>query len=121
MEKKITKRDYFTQLLSLSQIQENPQLREFCQHELDLLVRKAENKKPTATQEANIVLMEDIYNTMEADTKYSISEMIQTFPCCDGLSTSKVSSMVTALATNGRVVRSVEKRKPYFQKVVEGV
>jgi hypothetical protein len=118
--KKMTKRDYF-QILRASYPTTATNYDEviaFIDHELDLLARKnTSDKKPTATQQANVKLMEAILDSMEDNTLYTISEMIKKFPACEGLSTSKVSAVVRILRDDGKVERFEEKRKAYFQKV----
>jgi DNA-binding transcriptional regulator GbsR (MarR family) len=44
--------------------------------------------------------------------------MIKTFPCCAELSTSKVTAMMTQLIKANLVVRTSDKRKSYFHKVI---
>jgi hypothetical protein len=123
MEKnKMTKRDYF-KILREAYPMDRANYQEviaFIDHELELLDRKTEKSKNSPAKEANLVLMEAILNSMNPHQVYTVSEMIQNFPCCEGLSTSKVSSMLSHLLTDKRVTRIVEKRKPYYEKVVEG-
>lgn len=118
--KKLTKRDHFNTLLSISAVAENPVLVEFINHELELLAKKnTSEKKPTATQQANAKLMEDILDTMEDNTLYTISDMIKNFPACEGLSTSKVSAVVRLLKDDGKVERIEDKRKAYFKRIAD--
>jgi hypothetical protein len=118
--KKLTKRDHFNTLLSISAVAENPVLVEFINHELELLAKKnTSEKKPTATQQANAKLMEDILDTMENNTLYTISDMIKNFPACEGLSTSKVSAVVRLLKDDGKVERIEDKRKAYFKRIAD--
>lgn len=117
MEKKMTKRDYFNVIKSLDEVQNRPELVAFIDHELELLTRKNSSngdKKPTALQIANEELKDAICKGMEVDRPYTVSELIKEIPECDGLSTSKVSAMLRQLLEEGRVVKSVEKRKSYF-------
>lgn len=115
MEKKMTKRDYFNEIKNLEEVQDRPDLVAFIEHELELLTRKnSGEKKPTALQTANEELKDAICKGMEVDRAYTVSELIKEIPECDGLSTSKVSSMVNQLVKEERVVKTTEKRKSYF-------
>ena len=115
MEKKMTKREYFNVIKSLNEVQNRPELVAFIDHELELLTRKnSGEKKPTALQTANEELKDAICKGMEVNRLYTVSELIKEIPECDGLSTSKVSAMLRQLLEEGRVVKSVEKRKSYF-------
>ena len=118
--KKLTKRDHFTALLNIDEVKSNSALVEFINHEIDLLNRKnSTEKKPTATQVANQALMADIYENMDANRLYSISEMIKEFPCCSELSTPKVSAIIRLLITDSKVERTEDKRKAFFRKIAQ--
>jgi DNA-binding transcriptional regulator GbsR (MarR family) len=120
-EKKITKRERYTELLGLSDVMARPELVEFIEHELELLARKnttaTGEKKMSAVQKANEELKASIYAEMEENRLYTITEMTKELTCCDGLSTSKVSAMITQMKDAGLVAKTVEKRKNYYSKV----
>ena len=61
--KKLTKREKFQMLLEVVEVQANPVLVEFINHELELLARKNSTgslRKPTKTQQENEILLEEI-------------------------------------------------------------
>lgn len=120
-EKKITKRERYTELLGLSDVMARPELVEFIEHELELLARKnttsTGEKKMSAVQKANEELKASIYDEMEENRLYTVTEMTKELPCCENLSTSKVSAMVTQMKDAGLVAKTVEKRKAYYSKV----
>lgn len=117
--KKITKREHFNTLLTIPAVAEDEALTAFIQHELELLDRKnSGDKKPTATQVANDALKEDILANMQDNRLYAVGEMIKEFDCCAGLSTPKVSALVTQMYKAGLLERVEEKRRAYFRKVV---
>ena len=120
-EKKITKRERYTELLGLSEVMARPELVEFIEHELELLARKnttsTGEKKMSAVQKANEELKASIYDEMEENRLYTVTEMLKELACCDGLSTSKVSAMVTQMKDAGLVAKTVEKRKTYYSKI----
>ena len=132
--KKVTKKE---QYLALSEIitlalnhelitdEKYESLDNFIIHELELLDKKnAAERKPTANQTANDTLREEILEIMADKKPYTISDMIKTFPCCNGLSQSKVSAVLRPLLTvtakgevneNGVIERYEEKGKAYFK------
>ena len=120
-EKKITKRERYTELLGLSDVMARPELVEFIEHELELLARKnttaTGEKKLSAVQKANEELKASMYDEMEENRLYTATELANELPCCDGLTTSKVSAMLTQMKDVGLVARTVEKRKSYYSKV----
>lgn len=118
--RKPTKRDNFTALLKLSEVQADAKLVEFINHEIDLLDRKnTVDKKPTKTQQENEVIKSAVLSSMEDNRLYSISEMLKEFPACADMSNQKLSSLVRQMVLDKQVERVEEKRKAFFRKVSE--
>ena len=116
--KKITKRDRFNALLSLSEVQANADLVAFIEHEIELLDKKnSGEKKPTAQQTANEVIKQGIVNGMQKGRLYTVTELIKEIDECADLTNQKVSSLLRQLISEGKVVKTVDKRKSYFQLV----
>lgn len=120
---KMTKRDYFNSLLSLSEVKADEALVAFINHELELLSKKnSSEKKPTATQIANDSLKVAITNYLSEGGKHTISEMLAEVPALEGMQNQKVSALVRQMIADGVVQRIEEKRKAYFALVdAEGV
>ena len=117
--KKLTKRDHFTTLLTLSEVKENPVLVDFIEHELELLTKKnSSEKKPTAAQMANEVIKDAIYNGMQENRLYTITELIKEIPECANFTNQRVSALIRQMIPE-RVERVEEKRKAYFRKIAE--
>ena len=115
--KKITKRDRFTALLSIPAIQADPDMVAFIEHELELLAKKnSADKKPTAQQVANEAIKSAIVDGMERDRLYTITELQKSIPECAELSNQKVSALVRQLKDEGLVIKTEDKRKSYFSK-----
>lgn len=119
-EKKLTKRDYFNQLLAIEEVKGDEKLVGFINHELELLAKKnaSGEKKPTATQIANQGVKEVILNVLaENGEKMTISEMLKASAELGELSNQRVSALVRQLIADGKVDRIEEKRKAYFKIV----
>ena len=113
--KKITKRERFEFLLTLSQVQADPGMVEFINHELELLAKKnSSEKKPTAQQVANEAIKQAIVDGMERDHLYTITDIQKNVPACAELSNQKISALVRQLKDDGVVVKTEDKRKSYF-------
>ena len=111
--KKLTKRDHFTTLLNLSEVKANPVLVDFIEHELELLAKKnSAEKKPTAVQVANEGIKDAIYDAMQENRLYTITEIQKEI--CPDLSNQRVSALMRQLKDEGKVVRTEDKRKAYF-------
>ena len=114
--KKMTKRDYFNELLTIAEVKENKAMVDFINHELELLEKKNASKSTTEskTQKANNEIKAKIVEEMVEGKRYTITEMIAELPCCNGLTNQKVLALVRQLKDNGEVNRSEEKGKAYY-------
>jgi hypothetical protein len=115
MTKKMTKREYFTQIMENYNLTEDE--RNFIKHELELLAKKnSAEKKPTAVQVANEGLKSAILNFMVEGQKYTITDLMKSVPELADLSNQRVSALVRQLKDSELVIRTEEKRKAYFHK-----
>ena len=118
--KKMTKRDYFTDILNKYPLTEDEQ--KFINRELELLAKKnSSDKKPTAQQTANAGIKEAIYNGMEQNRLYSIGELVKEIPECAELSNQRMSALLRQMyeGSNPIIERVEDKRKAYFRKIAE--
>lgn len=111
--RKPTKREMFTELLNLPGLTEEQ--KNFINHEIDLLTKKnSGEKKPTATQVANEALKVAIADGIEPGRQYTVTEIIKEVPACAGLTNQKVSPLVNQMVEDGRLVKTVDKRRSFF-------
>ena len=118
MNKKMTKKDYYNLLLEMSEVNANPALLVFINHEIELLSRKnsTADRKPTVKQAENENIKQIILNGMEDNRIYTVTEIIKEIEGCDHLSNQHTSALLRQLVIAEKVVRIEEKRKAYFQK-----
>ena len=111
--KKMTKKEMFTQILSHTVDKAE---REFLEHQIELLDKKSEDKGMTEAQKANEVTKKAILDRLgeEVGCKMTISAMIKMVPACNGMSTSKVSALVRQLKEACLVKREEIKGVAYF-------
>lgn len=116
--KKMTIRDYYNELLAVEGVAERTDLVDFINGRIEMLDRKASGgeKKMTANQLANVTLKENIISEMKSGVQYAVGEMIKSLACCNELSSSKVTAMLTQLLKEGKVVRTEDKGKAYYSK-----
>lgn len=111
----MTKRENYNAIRAI--VSDNAELVAFIDHELELLDRKNARRsdKPTAKQVANEdtkgIIVEVLTDAVEPMT---ISDIVADDPALAGLSTQKVSALLTQLVNDGQVVRTSVKRKSYF-------
>ena len=110
--KKMTKRDYFTAILSKYPLTDAEKA--FVEHELELLEKKnSAEKKPTAQQVANDGIKTAILAGMKPNRLYTITEIQKEIPECAELSNQRVSALIRQMVGN-EIVRTEDKRKAYF-------
>ena len=117
---KITKAQKFAMLKAIPEVAQNEMLMEFIEHEIDLLNRKnTTDKKPTAQQMANDGIKGAIYDYMESDKLYTLTDLQKKVPACAELTNQRVSALVRQMIDAGKVDRIEEKNKAYFRKAVD--
>lgn len=120
-EKKITKRESFTEIKDFLVANGKEKLAKVMEHELELLAKKnaSTSGKMTAVQVANEGIKSEILECManEPNRLFTISEMQKLFPCCAELSNQRVSALVRQLVADNKVERLEEKRKAVFRIV----
>lgn len=115
MTKKMTKREMYVAMMNKYAF--NAEEVAFIEHEIELLdKKKSGERKPTATQVANIGIKETILEVLaEADRPLTITEIGKAHEELSTLTGQKISSMVSQLVKEFKVVRIEEKRKAYFK------
>lgn len=114
---KLTKKQKFEMLMEIDAIKSSPILSEFVAHELELLVKKNASKstKTTAKQEQNSAIGEQVVDFMSPNTLYTMSELLKKVPGLpEDMSLPRLTRIVTDMVNDGRIVRTVDKRKAYF-------
>ena len=116
--KKVTKREYYGMILRMAEVQGRQDLVDFINHEIELLDKKASNKRLTKVQVENENIKGIIIETLENLGKaVSISEMQEANEELAEFSNQKISALLTQLVKNGKVARVEDKRKALFKIV----
>ncbi len=116
--KKLTKREKFEMVLAVPTIAENEVLREFIEHEMELLVKKnSGEKKPTATQVVNEGIKSAILEFVNKNEKlFTITDFIKQVPECADMSNQRVNALVRQLLKEEKVERTEIKGRAYFHQ-----
>ena len=78
---RMTKAQKFQMLADLPAVKADPMLSEFIAHEMELLVKKnTADKKPTAQQEANAVIKQNVLTVLADGKKRTVSELLKMVP-----------------------------------------
>ena len=113
----MTKKEMFTELLTLSEVAARPELVAGIEHEIELLSRKnSSTRKPTAHQEENEILTERIKAILfhASNDGMTITEVVKTLDD-DSITHSRINQLVKKLKDEGIAVRTEVKRKAYFK------
>lgn len=77
--------------------------------------KAAAPKKPTKTQLDNEPIKQAIMNVLALNDELTISEMLTKSPTLEGLTSQKISALLTQLMKAGMVERVEKARKAYFK------
>jgi predicted HTH transcriptional regulator len=109
---KVTIKDQFVEVAEVLRSVDREDLAEFIDGRVAVLDKKAANKKATAKQEENEILKAQILDTLTAEDKaFTVGELIKVF----GVSSQKMSALLTQMVKDGAVARTVEKKVAYFK------
>lgn len=117
---KMIKRDYFNQVLAIVEnakenIENYEDVKNFVEHEIELLNKKKSNTKPTKTQVENEKIKARILEVLtEVNEVMTISELMT----ADGLenySNQKLSALANQLVKEEKVVKTSVKKVSYFK------
>ena len=114
--KKATKKEMFRKLIELAQENERTDLIEFCEHEIELLNKKASASGQTKTQAENekikVVIIEELTRIARAVT---ISELIKESESLGQYSNQKLSALLKQMVENDKTVtKIIDKKKSLF-------
>lgn len=123
---KLTKTMKYDMLLAIEEVNSNPILVEFINHEKELIAKKnTTDRKPTKVQVANVELAKNILEVMNCGQIYTVSEILKNLNDST-LTQSKISAVIRPMLTvtkdgtvnpNGVIERFEEKGKAYFRKL----
>ena len=118
MANKITKKEMFTMIKA--QVKDNAEMVAFIDHEIELLDKKASNKKATKTQKANVGIKSTILAILEGAKPMTVTEMQGASAELGELSNQKVSALVRQLVEAGEVVKTIDKKVSRFSLADNG-
>ena len=115
---RMTKAQKFQILADLPAVKADPMLSEFIAHEMELLAKKnTAEKKPTAQQEANAVIKQNVLTVLADGEKRTVSDLLKMVPDLpDTMTNQRMSALVRQMVDAGEVIRTEDKRKAYFSK-----
>ena len=116
MTNKMTIRDYFNEVIELAKANGRDDLVDFAESRIAVLDKKSANKKPTKTQEENEVIKAEILNVLDVEGA-TVTEIQSKSEMLGTLSNQRVSALLRQLIVDGKVAKTVDKKKSYFSLV----
>ena len=109
-----TKREYFAEIRTI--VADNAELTAFIDHEVELLDRKRTgSRKPTAKQIENEGIKEKMLDALAiAEKPVTIAELKGICEDVAELNSQKIAPLLNALAKDGKVEKTYEKKVAYF-------
>lgn len=123
-KQKKTQKEMYNELLALPNLTEEQ--KEFLQGRIAQLEKKTTNKKLTEQQESRLRLANAVYDYMESEKLYTVSDLMKEVPEFQEIapiSNQFATSVIGDLKKYGKVNRVIEKGRAKFVKVeteVEG-
>ena len=123
MKDKMTKKDWFETIrafLEESDFEPKEEALNFLSHEIELLNKKSSSGKKTKNQKENEEIKKLILVALELFGKpVTVTTMIKENSEMNKLSPQKLSALLKQLVESEEVVKTVEKRVPYFSLAKE--
>lgn len=116
MEKKVTKKERFAKLYALvenSNAEDKADLLGFIDHEVELLEKKSSKVTLTATQKANLEVIETIKEVLADKPNSTVSELIKD-ERLSAYTNQKISALLKKLIDGGEVEKSTDKKVSRF-------
>lgn len=119
--KRVTKREYFGEVVKMAESLGRTDIVEFAQHEIELLDKKASSKVTTKTQKENEGIKEVIKNFLNStpNEMFTITQLQEKIADLADYSNQKVSALVNQLYKANEIDKVVDKKKSYFKALAD--
>lgn len=119
--KRVTKREYFGEVVKMAESLGRTDIVEFAQHEIELLDKKASSKVTTKTQKENEGIKEIIKNFLNEtpNEMFTITQLQEKITDLADYSNQKISALVNQLYKANEIDKVVDKKKSYFKALAD--
>ena len=111
MANKMTKVEMFNAIKAVEGLSQD--MIDFIDHEVELLQKKAANKKATKTQQENVEIKAEIKSVLTSEGA-TVTEIQAKSAVLSELSNQRVSALLRQMIEAGEVVKTTDKKKSYF-------
>ena len=111
----MTKVEMFNAIKAVSEVSANADMVAFIDHEIELLSKRSGKKSETKTQKENKGIKQAILEVLATlDAPVTVSELIKSDNAFADLSNQKVSALLRQLISDGKVIKTTEKKVSRF-------
>ena len=116
MEKKMTQKEMFNEIIKFAQAGNRQDIVEFCQGRIAVLDKKSENRTQTKTQKENAELAKIILEVLRGAKPMTVTEIQSKNEILGSLNNQKVSAILRNMVKDGTVTRDRSTNKTLFSE-----
>ena len=116
MEKKMTQKEMFNEIIAFAQAGNRQDIVEFCQSRIAVLDKKSENRTQTKTQKENAELAKIILEVLRGANPMTVTEIQSKNEILGSLNNQKVSAILRNMVKAGTVTRDTSTKKTLFSE-----
>ena len=116
MEKKMTQKEMFNEIITFAQAGNRQDIVEFCKGRIAVLDKKSESRTPTKTQKENAELAKIILEVLKGSKPMTVTEIQNKNEILGSLNNQKVSAILRNMVKDGTVTRDTSTKKTLFSE-----
>ena len=116
MEKKMTQKEMFNEIIAFAQAGNRQDIVEFCQSRIAVLDKKSESRTQTKTQKENVELAKIILEVLKGSKPMTVTEIQSKNEVLGSLSNQKVSAILRNMVKEGTVTKDTSTKKTLFSE-----
>ena len=116
MEKKMTQKEMFNEIIAFAQAGNRQDIVEFCKGRIAVLDKKSESRTPTKTQKENAELAKIILEVLKGSKPMTVTEIQNKNEILGSLNNQKVSAILRNMVKDGTVTRDTSTKKTLFSE-----
>ena len=116
MEKKMTQKEMFNEIITFAQAGNRQDIVEFCRSRIAVLDKKSENRTQTKTQKENAELSKIILEVLKGSKPMTVTEIQSKNEILGSLNNQKVSAILRNMVKAGTVTKDTSTKKTLFSE-----
>lgn len=116
MEKKMTQKEMFNEIIAFAQAGNRQDIVEFCKGRIAVLDKKSESRTQTKTQKENAELAKIILEVLRGANPMTVTEIQSKNEILGSLNNQKVSAILRNMVKAGTVIKDTSTKKTLFSE-----